>query len=178
MKIKSRFKDHILIETHLKEGIYNLDIWDFKSPTSEYMERIRFINSCGTLTVNGDFGNWVFCREFHPSRDGRVSRGYWDEKLEIASVQESKKFSIEETQELLKDYIEEYADNYETISDEVWEWFELLYDCVFDQIEYEEAAYRQKPDHIDYEDVPYGTKRHIWLDIIYDAFNEICKRYE
>lgn len=174
----SRFKKHILIERHLKEGVYNLDIWDLKSPDSEYFERIRFINSCGTLTVNGDFGNWVFCREFHPSKDGVVSRGYWDEKLSIASVQESHKFCPKETLKQLDDFIQEYRDYSEEVSDEVEDWFEDLQNNVFDKIDYEQTAFRLKPSEFDYDDIPYGEKRHVWLDIIYDAFNEICSRYE
>jgi len=45
------FKNHILIEKHLKDGDYNLDVWDFKHPNSEWMHRIKFINSCGVLSI-------------------------------------------------------------------------------------------------------------------------------
>ena len=172
----NRFEDHILIETHLKEGDYNLDVWDFKQLNSNYTDRVRFINSCGTLTVNGDFGNWVFNREFHPSKDGKVSRGYWDEKLQIASVQKSHKFSTKQTKELLAGFSKQLKeDGYEDVNEY---WIEDLESSVYDELDYTYIAYRQNDSDIDYESIPFGEKRHVWLDIIYDAFNEICRRYE
>ena len=176
----STFKEHILIEKHLKDGKYNLDVWDLIRPDSEYTQRIRFINSCGTLTVNGDFGNWIFCREFYPSKNGFVSRSYWDEKLQIASVQESHIFCSDETKKLLDEFIKKQQEYYQykgkEIPEEITEWFDSLDSALFDKIEYESVAYREKPSRFDYDDIPYGEKRHIWLDIVYDAFNELCKR--
>jgi len=47
-----------------------------------------------------------------------------------------------------------------------------------DELEYTYKAYRDssKPDFIDYEDIPYYKEIPIQLNIIFDAFDEICKR--
>ena len=170
------FSKHIVLETHYKDDNtkHNLDIWDLKLPDSDYTHRVRFINSCGTLTVNGDFGNWVFCREFHPSNDDYASPGYWDEKLVISSVQEAKKFDSKETFKEIEYYKEQYVN--ENTSQEELDWLEQLVYYSDDQVEYEYNAYREKPSDIDYDYIPYGKKRHIWLEIVYEAFNELCKR--
>ena len=49
------------------------------------MGRVVFINTQNVMTVTGDFGNWVFCREFHPSKDGYVSDDHWAGKLQMRS---------------------------------------------------------------------------------------------
>ena len=36
---------------------------------------VKFINTNDIMAVTGDFGNWIFCREFHPSATGGVSDG-------------------------------------------------------------------------------------------------------
>lgn len=171
------FKNHILIEKHLKDGNYNLDVWDFKHPNSEWMHRIKFINSCGVLTVTGDFGNWIFCREFHPSKEGEVSRSYWDEKLRISSEQKSHEFDSEETLEEIKRLREDIKEWNEDNS-EAFSWLDDLESYVYDKFEYEHLAYRECPINLDFDYIPYGKKRHVWLDMVYDAFNEICNRYK
>ena len=37
------------------------------------MDNIKYINTNGVMVVTGDYGNWMFCREFHPSADGLVN---------------------------------------------------------------------------------------------------------
>lgn len=135
---------------------------------------VKFINCGGVMSVTGDFGNWIFCREFHPSKDGLVSNGYWDEKLRIGSVQKSHKWSSEETLKEIYRYKEDYVD--ENTDQEELDWLEDLENCVDDKYEYIYSAYRNNPSGVDAEYVPYGEKRHIWLDAVYDAFDEICKR--
>lgn len=39
-------------------------------------KNIKFTNIEGNLVVTGDFGNWIFCRNFIPSGDGYVSDGW------------------------------------------------------------------------------------------------------
>lgn len=78
------FSEHIVIETHFKNDNHNIDIWDLKLPDSDYIHRVTFINSCDRMMVKGDFGNWVFSREFHPSKNGGVNSYYWDEKLKTS----------------------------------------------------------------------------------------------
>jgi len=172
------FSKHIVIEKHLKEENYNLDVWDLKLPDSNYTNRIRFINSCGTLMVNGDFGNWVFCREFHPSADGYVSSMYWSEKLKIASEQTSAKYDSERTEEEIKKLIESGLEEYGYKGDELEklkEEFTDLLQYVDDEIEYKYQAYRNASID-DCELIPYCETRHVWLSIIYDAFDELCNR--
>lgn len=66
-------------------------------------------------------------------------------------------------------------------SDWAFDRYELFRDLkynVYDKLDYENTLYRHCPIDTDYEYLPYGEKRHVWLDIVYDAFNEICNRYE
>lgn len=152
-------------------------IHEFKIPgTRKHM--LVFINTYGVMTVTGDFGNWVFCREFHPSinSDIGVSCGYWDEKLEISSVQKSKKYDADETIKRIEDFKESFADIYgmEMNEDEI-EWVERLENCVNDEDEYIYVAYMERPKSIDYESVPFVQKRHFWLDAVYDGFEAICQ---
>lgn len=135
--------------------------------------KVVFINCEGVLTVTGDFGNWVFCREFHPSADGFVSDGYWAEKLRMASEQTTSSFCSEETMKAIKEYRENFDEN---ISGEEIEWLNTLAYYSEDEIEYTYHAYREKPDNVDYESVPFGKKNHIWLEIVFDAFDVICDK--
>jgi hypothetical protein len=171
------FSKHIVLETHFKNDNHNIDIWDLKKPYSNYTNRVRFINSCGTLTVNGDFGNWVFCREFHPSADGFVSDGYWSEKLHISSQQTSAKYDSERTEKairkLIKSELKEYGYEGEELR-KLKEEFKELLNYVDDEIEYKCMAFRHLS--IDYELIPFCETRHIWLSIVYDAFDELCRR--
>jgi len=145
---------------------------------------IQFINTDRTLTVTGDYGNWVFCRPFVPSEDGYVSDGYWLEKLKILSEQDSAlSFDSEETtkeiQELIDKGLEDYGYEGEELS-KAKEWFKELLEEADDELEYTFKAYRDysKPDFIDYEQIPFQKKVNNWLLIIFDAFDEICKRLE
>ncbi len=172
------FSKHIILETHFKLEDHNLDVWDLKLPDSNYTHRVRFINSCGTLTVNGDFGNWVFCREFHPSAKESVSDGYWAEKLRISSVQESSKYDSGETEKEIKNWIKKGLKEYGYEGEELRtkkEQFKELLDHVEDEIEYNYFAYRESGIE-DYELVPYCKTAHIWLQIVFDAFDELCRR--
>lgn len=174
MRDENFFKDHIVKEVHLKEGDYNLDVWHIKHPEYQQMFGLKFINSCGTMTVTGDYGNWVFCREFHPSADGVVSRSYWDEKLQICSEQEASKFDSDFTLELIEELEKDL--NESGMYDECVEWMQDLKNSVYDELDYTQLLYRECPIDMDYEYLPFGKKRHIWLEIVYDAFNELCKR--
>ena len=55
-------------------------------------QSVKFINTQGIMAVTGDYGNWIFCREFHPSPTGSVSDSYWCEKLRISSRQDPYEF--------------------------------------------------------------------------------------
>jgi hypothetical protein len=172
-RTKIDYSRHELKVTQL-EGVL---IHHFKRPdTNNCM--LTFINTCGVMTVTGDFGNWVFCREFHPSASNEhgVSSGYWDEKLEISSQQKSKKYDAETTQVLLIEFKKSFQDAYgrEMNEDEI-DWIEQLENNADDEHEYTYLAYREKPNTIDYESVPFGEKRHFWLEAVYDGFDAICQ---
>ncbi len=68
---------------------------------------VVFINTEGILAVTGDYGNWIFCREFHPSKDGFVSDSYWVEKLKIPSTQKPTDFDPEGTEKEIKERLKE-----------------------------------------------------------------------
>lgn len=167
------FSKHELKITQL-DGVL---IHEFKRPDTRNC-MLTFINACGVMTVTGDLGNWVFCREFHPSagNENVVSGGYWDEKLEISSVQKAKKYDADTTTELLKEFKQSFSEYYgREMTEEEIDWVEQLENNVDDEYEYTHLAYREKPKDIDYESVPFGKKRHFWLDAVYDGFDEICQ---
>jgi len=152
-------------------------IHEFKRPDTRNCILV-FINTAGVMTVTGDFGNWVFCREFHPSANNEhgVSAGYWDEKLEISSVQKSDKYDTEQTTLLIKEFKETFEDSYgREMNEEEIDWIEQLENNVDDEHEYIYLAFREKPNTIDYESVPFGEKRHFWLEAVYDGFDAICQ---
>lgn len=167
------FSKHELKITQL-DGIL---IHEFKKPNTRNCMLV-FINTCGVMTVTGDFGNWVFCREFHPSADDEIgsSSGYFDEKLEISSVQKSHKYDADETLKRIVEFKETFDDAYgREMDEEEMDWIEQLEHNVDDEYEYIYLAYREKPSSIDYVSVPIGNKRHFWLDAVYDGFDTICQ---
>ncbi len=150
----------------------NVSIYKLMLPNTR-MDSVIFINSCGVMSVTGDFGNWIFCREFHPSPKNKVCSGYWDEKLINSSSQKSHIYDPEAT--LIE--INNYRDN-EELTEDVVDWLDELESNVNDYYNYVYVAYRETPDSIEHEYVPFREKRKIWLDIIYDSFDEICDRME
>lgn len=136
--------------------------------------KVVFINTMGVCSVTGDFGNWIFCREFHPSKDGQVSGSYWDEKLRMHSVQDSSEFDTEQTEKDIDYYVENYVS--ENTSQEELDWIEELRENTDDEYNYIHKAYRDYPSDVDTESIPFGKVRNPRLNIIYDAFDEICSR--
>ena len=153
------------------------NIYELKIPNSS-TNCIRYINSFGTMTVTGDFGNWVFDREFHPSNKGYVSPQYWDEKLDYNSKQTSHKFDTDETVKGIEQFKVDLIDYGNEMDDEMIDWLEELESNVFDEYEYIVSAYHNNPSDIDTERVPFGEIRHKYLEYIYDGFDEICRRTE
>jgi len=138
-----------------------------------------FINTCGVMTVTGDLGNWVFCREFHPTanKEWSVSGGYWDEKLEISSKQKSHYYDPDKTRKQIEEFKASFEECYgREMNEEEEDWIEQLEYNVDDEHEYVYVAYRCNPGDIDYESIPFGTKRHFWLDAVYDGFDALCNK--
>lgn len=184
MKTKKRtdvdFSKHILTESHFnceKTG-HTADIWELKVPGTMWY-RVIFINSCGILTVDGDYGRFSFNREFHPSRDGAVCDHYWLEKLRIGNDLKWDEYDSEETEKELRILIDKGLEEQGYEGEQLDKLKEQLTDLltyVDDKITYEYHAYRDNLVDLDYEDIPYVKKKNVRLDIIFDAFDEICKR--
>lgn len=147
-----------------------------------YMEYIKFINTDNNLFVSGDFGCWTFERPFIPSEKfNNVSDYYWLEKLKIATGQKIELYDSEKTAKLIEELIETGLEDYGYEGDqlaELKEWYRDLLTYVDDEHEYVYHAYRDysRPNYIDHEDIPFGTRLPIHLEIIFDAFEEICER--
>ena len=68
---------------------------------------VLFVNFKGILTVSGDFGNWVFDREFIPSEKNQYCIPYMNEKLRKSSEQSAGEFDSEATVASLKKRVTE-----------------------------------------------------------------------
>jgi len=134
---------------------------------------VVFINTQGILAITGDYGNWIFCREFHPSKDGFVSDSYWCEKLRISSTQKPSDFDPDGTEKKIREMLKEEED----ISNEDKEYLEDIIPQVYECEErYMVYAYDNLPKGRDPEYIPIVKKLNPWLECIFDAFDEICKR--
>jgi len=140
------------------------------------IEAVKFINTQGILAVTGDFGNWIFCREFHPSPEGGVSDGYWCEKLQISSSQEPEEFDAEATKKEIIERLKDRNSGYDKADRQ------YLKDC-YRQLErddsefwYSHFAYENLPSGHDHEFVPLVKRHKFWLKAVFDAFDEICSR--
>jgi hypothetical protein len=152
---------------HFREGISN-------------MGYVKFVNDERGLSVFGDFGNWIFCRPFHPSAEGYVSEMYWNEKLKIGSSQDHATYDSERTaqelMELINGGLEEYGYEGEDLEN-CKEWLNNLHSFCDDELDYMHEAYRGwNPTDMDYEDIPFCKTGSVQLEIIFDAFDEICSR--
>jgi hypothetical protein len=137
------------------------------------MNCFRFINTQGILAVTGDYGNWIFCREFHPSKKERVSDGYWVEKLGISSEQDGREWDEEGTKAQIKEmlYSEEYS-----FSGNIRDYlYELLNHLDDGEQEYVQYAYWNNQG-LDYESIPFVKRIKYQLLGVFDAFDEICER--
>ena len=170
------FSNHeLIIET--SDGLL---VHTLKHKEYSQLYRFNFINTNGIMVVTGDYGNWMFCREFHPSSDGMVSDYYWCEKLENSSTQKPFEFDSETTEKeikiMLNGGLEEYG--YEGDDLEIMrEYYEELSDKVTEgEFYYEAYAYGEMPYFMDTESVPSYKKIKHWLLCVFDAFEEVCRR--
>lgn len=169
-RIKPDFSKH---EFRYMKDTY-CTIFELKHTNYEKMYRIRFTNIDGHLVVTGDYGNWIFCREFHPHAGGGVSSGYWCEKLRINSEQDSHDFSEEKTANAIRTLLTEEED----LTEEEIEYLNGCLDsftgCEFD---YNAFAYRNNIGRFqDYEYVPFEKVIKPQLQFVFDAFDEMCDR--
>lgn len=175
------FSKHIVKESHFKCEVtgHTSDIWEIRLPDTMW-HRVIFINSCGILTVDGDYGRYSFCREFHPSKEGYVSDGYWSEKLRIGNDLIWDNYDAEETEKQLKELIDTGLEEWGYEGEILEKYKEQLSDLLMyvdDRVEYVYHAFRGDVD-LEYEEIPYVKEHNVRLDIIFDAFEEICNRIE
>lgn len=151
----------------------NVSVYSLKRP-NEFS--VNFINTNGILAVTGDYGNWIFCREFHPEEDSHVSDSYWIQKLKISSSQNPYIFDSAIAIEGIKNFEESFLKEHE-MSQEVEMWINDLKKSVYDEIEFLYILYKQRPIEIyDCEIVLKYKHLNSWLLYIFDAFDEICER--
>lgn len=166
------------IEVTKHDGVL---IHHFKKPDT-ICGNVKFINCGGVLSVTGDYGNWIFCREFHPSKEGYVSGGYWCEKLRMASTQSASDFDSDLTRESLNEAIEKGAEEYGYSGDELEQMKEYYRGCL-EYVEeskeiYQSHAYESLPSFTDHDSMITEHDLKPWLKCVFDAFNEICNRLE
>lgn len=161
------FDKHVLTEKKTDD----LYIIKFAKPDTS-CDSITFINTNNIMAVTGDYGNWIFCREFHPSPDGYVSDGYWCEKIRIASTQETSNYDPNATREEIERLIKD-----EELDQSEKEYLNDLLSYVDESEErYLVYAHDHLPNNRDHEFVPHMKSLNSWLEVIFDAFDEICRR--
>lgn len=169
------FSEHILNTVKTDQAI----IYDLKILNSNY-KRVTFINSIGIMAVTGDYGNWIFCREFHPTPEEGVSDSYWIEKLQINSTQEAYDFDSEKTKKVLEEGIikdlEEFGYDEVTLEEMKAYYLGGLDFVNYSEFEYASFIYNNMPSFLDAEYVPFEKSIKPWLLVIFDAFDEICIR--
>jgi hypothetical protein len=97
------FSEHVFTKTQNDL----VSIYKLKIPNTG-THQVKFICSEGITAVTGDFGNWIFCREFHPNKENYCSEGYFNEKLSIASEQTYSKYDSDETEKIIDDYLDKH----------------------------------------------------------------------
>lgn len=143
-----------------------------KKPGTEY-DCLKFINTNGIMAVTGDYGNWIFCREFKPAHNAKVSDQYWIEKLTISSTQKPYEFSQDETRAEIEALLLE-----DDLTEEETEYLQCCLEKVDEgKFDYEFFAYRENVGRFqDYESVPLVEKPKHWLLVVFDAWEEVCRR--
>jgi hypothetical protein len=143
-------------------------------------DSIKFINTNGILAVTGDYGNWIFCREFHPSAGGHVSDGYWKEKLVIASSQEPEEWDRDITKARIRLQIEGGLQEEGFEGKQLQEMKQYMSDCLErcddEEFDYQYFAYREYPSFCDTESVIFVKRTKYWLTAVFDGFDEVCRR--
>lgn len=156
----------------------NCEVHSLQISNSSY-QRIHFINSCGILSIAGDWGNWIFCRGFIPSSEGSSEDYYWCQKLEIASQQKAAAYSPEKTEARLKGEIKKGLAEYGWENDqlkEMKEYYTGLLEHVNDEFWYTYYAVDNQPSFADHDVIIIEKEIHFWLLVVFDAFDEMCRR--
>ena len=173
------FKDYVHTVTIYKSDYgKEVRIDEFREPGT-MCGYIRFINDVFGMSVYGDFGNWIFNRQFVPSKNGAVSDDYWIGKLMHSSHQKAYRYDATETRKRLEEGIKYQLedDGYEGDElDIMKEYYNDLFLYVDNPIEYECHSYDLLPRCGDVDHIPYEKELDYQIQIVFDAFDEMCKR--
>ena len=163
----------------------HLSMCDLKKPDT-ISDRLMYINVQGICAVTGDYGNWMLCRTFFPNAKGYVSEGYWKEKMTIASTQKTTEYDADATEAKIREYLDlsakaledgEDGEDGDLLTDEEVEYLEGGLSLVNDQFDYEYHAHRENCGRFsDHESVPHETRTPYGLKVIFDGFDEMCRR--
>jgi hypothetical protein len=162
-------------------------MWKLKLPNT-ITESISFINTQGILVVTGDYGDFTFCREFHPTKDQIVSDEYWCEKYRISTQHQTDYFDEDETLKLINSNISDFEDiqrdldehcMHDSQMEPLLKYYQRLRICLpnMNEQEYVHCAYQEYiPPFLSPDDVPYCQSIEYKFLIVFDAFEEICSR--
>lgn len=142
-------------------------------------ERVVLINSDGILAITGDFGNFIFCREFSPEKDGTQDIQYWAEKAKISSLQQVERYDSDATEKELQRMIETGLEEYGYEGEELREAKQFMRDCLrytSTEFEYMNFAYNNRPGGFDPEMLVFIKSHDHQLMVVLDAYNEMCHR--
>ena len=184
-RTKTDFSKHVLNVTEVP----GLLIHDFAIPNT-VCQRITFLHIRNEhvpniLIVTGDYGRWTFNRDFVPSVDNMVSDSYWCEKLRIGSTQKSHVYSSEVTGKLIQEELKTLEEDKDDHSAYEYENLKSYYEsllnyCDCGEEEYVFQAYWDDSEPgrrlLDPENIPLGKEVDIQLQVVFDAFDEICNR--
>jgi hypothetical protein len=151
----------------------------FARPNS-HTHSMTFTNINWVMIVTWDWWRWSFCRNFYPQKWGTVSDWYWFEKLINSSTQSVSHFSTEKVEKEINFLINEWLEEYYEWEDlqKAKERYKELLRYTENETEYiYEAHYGyNRPDFIEHEEIPNWHEIDFWLEVIFDWFEEICKR--
>ena len=163
----------------------HLSMYELKKPDT-YQDSLKYINVQGICAVTGDYGNWMLCRTFIPDAKGYVSDGYWKEKMTIASTQKTTEYDADATEAKIREYLDlsakalendENSEDGDLLTDGEREYLEEGLSLVNDQFDYEYHAHRAHFGRFsDHESVPHETRTPYWLKVVFDGFDEMCRR--
>lgn len=141
---------------------------------------IKYINTNGILAITGDYGNWIFCRELHPSPEESACDHYWSEKLRISSSQESHDFSASATEQRIKKLIASELEEWGYEDEQLEEMKKIFENCLTyledGEHPYRVYAYDNMPGFSDVHDIPCEREMKPWFKVVLDGFDEICRR--
>ena len=126
------------------------------------------------------YRNWMFDRGFWPHNDVEyISDYYWCEKIVASSTQDPYVFDEAATRKELEEGIEHGLADYGYEDEQLEEMIEYYEECLchMDCNEiYLAYAHENKPNFIDHEQVVYCKGVHPQLEVVFDAFEEVCRR--